>query len=617
MNRSVAELIRALKLYGSFLLCGPGHPDVRALAAYGSAAVPAMLEEIRSPDGEDFLDRGGGQTLHQMGEAALPGLTAALRTPETAVRVAAVQALAYVGPPGETALSEALGDPAAEVRAAAAYALRWWDAGVEHHLARALLDADPGVSTAAAFALVELNKSTVRDALAYFSALLGTDQAVRAEAEAIQRMGGPEGIPLPGQALLAAAAEWARRGDRPEAWLNVPGVLFGLSFPDAAVRAVAAWELGRTHNPPLVVTQAVLNSLLHALRDPVAGVRVQAARSLGQIGGEQARPAVPVLLAVLKNPLGWGWVRLRIINALGTMLPWDRPSLLPALTNALHDPQCSVRQAACVVLGWAGSDAWAAVPALTEALRDPKSNMRRLAAETLGKIGLGARSATGALAEALRDSAESVRSAAARALGRVGPDTQAEVAALVIALNDSSRWVRREVAKALGSMGEAAGPALTAALRDCRESVRFGAAFALGQWWRLAESPAALIEALRDPKPHLRIAAVRNLSGFAFRDPAAFSALRDALRDKNVCVRACAVRILGWLRRPGMDQVNHAEIRALLSGTLRDPDWRVRLAGVRALQYDEPCLRDALRDVKTCVRDSAASKLLRMGRSLQ
>jgi HEAT repeat protein len=70
------------------------------------------------------------------------------------------------------------------------------------------------------------------------------------------------------------------------------------------------------------------------------------------------------------------------------------------------------------------------VPALAEALSDPETPVRVSAAMALDNMGAGAAPAVAALAKALRDPNLEVRQWAARALGSIGPAAESAVPAL-------------------------------------------------------------------------------------------------------------------------------------------------------------------------------------------
>ena len=144
-------------------------------------------------------------------------------------------------------------------------------------------------------------------------------------------------------------------------------------------------------------------------------------------------------------------------------------------------PDKSVGRYAAYALG--ASDA-TAVPALTEALADPDETVRANAAYALGDIGRPAQVATHQLAQALTDDSAPVRRNATEALGTIGQTDGSIVPALASLLQDKQYWVRDNAARTLAKMGAAAESAVTAlqcALSDENRYVRFNAAMALKQ----------------------------------------------------------------------------------------------------------------------------------------
>jgi hypothetical protein len=79
---------------------------------------------------------------------------------------------------------------------------------------------------------------------------------------------------------------------------------------------------------------------------------------------------------------------------------------VPALVNALHDPDPTVRLKAIEVLGRMGDDAAPAVPDLIRLLDDPNPDVQKSATRTLGRIGPAAKAAVPALMQKLFASPE-------------------------------------------------------------------------------------------------------------------------------------------------------------------------------------------------------------------
>jgi hypothetical protein len=98
------------------------------------------------------------------------------------------------------------------------------------------------------------------------------------------------------------------------------------------------------------------------------------------------------------------------------VLPVPTRDLVPALIDALRDPDSDVRLNAAVALAAVGPDA---VESLTAALNDRNPDARAGAAYALGLIGAPAAPATAELIKKLKDDETEVRRQTAQALGRI------------------------------------------------------------------------------------------------------------------------------------------------------------------------------------------------------
>lgn len=91
----------------------------------------------------------------------------------------------------------------------------------------------------------------------------------------------------------------------------------------------------------------------------------------------------------------------------------------------LKEPDVVKRRQAIRELGSRTAEAASVVPALTEALHDESGYVRHDAALSLGKFGAEARTAVPALTTALKDKEQSVRKAAGMALRKIDPQAAA------------------------------------------------------------------------------------------------------------------------------------------------------------------------------------------------
>ena len=107
---------------------------------------------------------------------------------------------------------------------------------------------------------------------------------------------------------------------------------------------------------------------------------------------------------------------LRSLGKLRERASIDPQIIIPALLNALADPEPSVREIAVTYLGIVRDDPAKAVPGLIEALSDEDPTVRRSAATALGAYGAQARAAIPALQKAAADPDEDVQREAGRAL---------------------------------------------------------------------------------------------------------------------------------------------------------------------------------------------------------
>jgi HEAT repeat protein len=132
--------------------------------------------------------------------------------------------------------------------------------------------------------------------------------------------------------------------------------------------------------------KAAVAALARVLGDTDAEVRINAALVLGNIGGDEAAVAVPVLREALRS--GDPAIRSQAAAALNNIGPRAAPAL-PDLIAALSDKQARVRMLATVGLGGLGKEAQQAIPALVHVVKksDEQVGVRYFAASALANIG--------------------------------------------------------------------------------------------------------------------------------------------------------------------------------------------------------------------------------------
>lgn len=367
---------------------------------------------------------------------------------------------------------------------------------------------------------------------------------------------------------------------------------------------------------------------------------------------EIGEPAVPTLVDLMREH--GAPVRGDAFNALANLGP-RAASAVPDLVEMLNGDQHELARSAAWILGMIGPAAEPAVPSLTRLLRHPDERLRTVAARALGQIG-GAGHLALEQAQAspdVRQRAASLQGMAARPL-----DQASRRAAVGAGLSDSSAEVRRRAVELLMPGGrqdaEALAPALVKALHDPDPGVnraahtvltaylqhngasprllaavleggdaaaRADAAWRLGHVARerrhLASAPsepevvAALLGALNDPDPRIRIYAGRALAyDVGVLRAKGVQRLRQEMRKVEPILGVRAARVL-WDVAP-----NLAEVKPVYAAGLADPEKWNRVETISAigdLGKDAEMFADQLErlldDPEPEVRDRAGKML--------
>jgi beta-lactamase regulating signal transducer with metallopeptidase domain len=272
-------------------------------------------------------------------------------------------------------------------------------------------------------------------------------------------------LPLAG--LRPWAAPTAEAGELPAA--PIPNVL---SAPPVSAPAAPTSSAPSTALPQDQATRdRVMRTMIDLLSDEDAGMRNQAAHSLGQM--EDAGAVDALSMTVVSDASAK--VRGQAAWALGMI---ESPAAVGALSQALSaDDSASVQSQAAWALGMIEDEG--GVTALSGALGAPSSDVRSQAAWALGMI--ESDQGVGALVAALQDDSQSVRSQAAWALGMIeSADAVIGLAGALAA--DPASSVRSQAAWALGMIeDESALESLIDAVEDEDGSVRKQALWAISQ----------------------------------------------------------------------------------------------------------------------------------------
>jgi HEAT repeat protein len=256
--------------------------------------------------------------------------------------------------------------------------------------------------------------------------------------------------------------------------------------------------------------------------------------------GRQARPAVPALLAALKDDDA----EVRGAAAVALWRVDQSEAGLPVLLGDLKNPDKAIHVKAASYLGLIGEPA---VPTLLQALEAKESHARLHAILALGHIGPKAKAAIPTLVDYLNNR-EAMRKEpghyqhAAAALARIDPDVKAVVPMLLKRLEDKDYTVRLAAVSSLGRLGPHAGEAVPALVK-LAESADYLGALAANSLWQVSKHEAAvpaLSRHLKDADRNAREAAAESLGNIGPDAKASIPALTEALKDEDAAVRQAA-----------------------------------------------------------------------------
>lgn len=436
--------------------------------------------ELRNPDAQRRRD--GANGLGKLGPAAaiaVPELMETVKDKDSAVQLAAIDALVLMGAQAKRAVSallQALLDPNEQIQMAALEALPKVGQPSKDDLAALIPALKAPNAPARLYVLTELlrlNLDPTELVPLLIVAFNDTDAAIQTAAGgALVKIGAPAVSVLVQEMetkepsiAIAAAKVLGEIGTAAKP--AQPALRRALKSPRADLRRAAAEALVRT-----VPDAMMVRFWLETLRDKeLADVGLQA---LGLIG----KAAVPGLAEVLsdKEP----FLRSRAAEALGRIGP-EAASSAAALIGLLRDDDADTRTRAGAALVSIRPASEELAKPFGTVLKDKNEACRVLAIATLAGIGWEAKVSVPLLSEALRDDSADVRSAAAQGLGKFGADAESAVPLLAACLKDLQ--VRQAAAEALGKIGPAAGkavPALSKLIIDADKTIRPVALNALG-----------------------------------------------------------------------------------------------------------------------------------------
>jgi HEAT repeat protein len=452
----------------------------------------------------------------------------------------------------------------------------------------ALKDDSPRMRLAAASALVALDARQSRTVTATVVALIADGHAATDAAAQLLRHAESAAVPAFARLLDARDEKVRARASRALANLapaSLPALTKALREGPARSRLAAAQGLSGVYCD----MAATVPALTAALADADKAVRCEVALTLARAAPKKARPALPVLVAALREG---GPYEGPAASALARLGAEARP-VVPELLRALKDERRQSRfQAAWALAAIEPSAAAPAVPALVEALGSKGEIDRRVAARAAEQIGPAARATVPALRAALTDRSLPLRLAAAKALVKIDR-TEAKVAVPVLcAMVEAKRlrpgYLRAQALEALAGMGPdaapAVGPLLVVLARDRDDPFWADVAGAVVRIAPARSAPAmkALRDALRSANGELADEALDVLERLGPLAREAVPELTELLRSRAAYFVQRAAQVLGKI----------------------GPDARAAVAPLRARRADKlPSVRkaaeEALRQIET------------------
>ena len=399
----------------------PSHEVYRsALTEIGGPAVPELLKQIEKvPAASLNREHWVLKLLAGIGGAGIPELTKALDSPAAPVRVAALGTL------------NELGEQAREVR---------------RQVLALTTDADPFVRATALSALVSMAMDT--------GGTLKKVEAAMRDSSPVVRLSGATAAGALGPSARGLAASLTPL----------------LDDADASVRAAALRAAGAVGGDD----PALAKRLVARLDDPAT--RSAALEALAKTGADAATSAKLLEL----YPKAGKADRLAILGALGAAASGESAGVIAA---AAKDGDAEIRVAALRAGVKVHPSAKESLPALMDALHDPQVSVRRTAAELVGQLGDKETDkvvpALGTLVAMLTSSEDRVFALEALRAAHVR-DPAALEQALAIPSAEARAWACERAAK-LGAKGRPLIEKLKPLLADGNDYVRRAARKALDQ----------------------------------------------------------------------------------------------------------------------------------------
>ncbi len=397
-----------------------------AIACSAAADDAAELNRIlESRDVQEKLRAVEGLGTEKASAAEIKVLAAKLSDADVGVRVAAVRALAKMGPVAKSAKGDLLqrlsddefGDDGEPVWYASAVALGKIDPEMIPEIRNWLKQDDVRMQVIAATVIHEIGP-TAKDVLPIVLELVKNDDS-----------------------RVRISMIYALMGLKSEAAPAVPQLLALLRHEDFHTRYWTCRAIGRIGLP---ITQPAVPILVELLEDETPSVRGNAAASLGKLGPAVATVATEPLRKALNDKLYN--VRVSTSIALGELGPAAKDAA-PALEACLTRQGFSARSQAAVALWRITNRPQPSVDVLLAEIQHPDSPWD--AAEGFQIMGGAAVEAVNRLVEISRSDNPETRVFAAQALGGIGASAKNALPRLQELRNDPDEGVREVAAQSI------------------------------------------------------------------------------------------------------------------------------------------------------------------------
>jgi len=445
-----AEAARKLLAKGVLEDSLPAQPVNRRARTAPALAIVAnkpALEQLLAlmKDPEDKPQEAAWKALGRVGVKGLPYVEKLFKEGDVRSKRAAVKAAGLMGKPAikelaRTVLGTSQEDKDRREQAAIALGqMRKFALGTEPRPAGFKRPSGPQVAEEATLPLLKAAQSDDRDLRRIAITVLGDVKEKRAVPFALKELSDP----LNSRAAIIALG---LIGDSRATLALMP------FLKDESLELDAANALGN------IADTRAAGPILERLKDPELQFRQRGVWALQRMGAS----AVPVLVAALKSSNA----NQRRCAAEG-MIGTHAPDSVPALEQALSDPDDQVRMFAAEALGWKGNTR--ALNALVAALRDKSWRVADAATDALAEIGQAALPAL--MAQFKSDSVTAAYRASLAIAAIARPGYGSPASALKQALRAEDAPTRKWAAVTLGDMNDTGADA---ALRD---------------YWRRAQSP--------------------------------------------------------------------------------------------------------------------------------